>query len=362
MKAAVCRAFNVPLRIEELNLAPPGPDELEVAIAACAVCHSDVSYSDGIWGGVLPAVFGHEAAGTVVATGRDVTGFAPGDRVLVTLIRACGSCSACVEHDPTSCDHARDDFGTPLSDLGGVPVTRAMATGGFAERVVVHPSQCVSLPDDLPFETASLLACGVITGVGAVVNTARVRPGQSVAVIGAGGVGLNAIQGAAIAGANPIIALDLAEEKLATAHEFGATAGVLATDPVAMDRVRALTNGRGVDFAFVTVGAGRAFGDAYALLAPRGALVAVGMPPSGLNVPYEPATLAAMNHRIIGSRMGQTDPRRDIPRLIERWRDGRLKLEPLISGRYRLEEINDAFAATRSGLSRRNVIVFGEPA
>lgn len=360
MKAAVCRAFNAPLNIEELTLAPPGPDEIEVAIAACAVCHSDVSYSDGIWGGVLPAVFGHEAAGTVVTAGSGVTGFAPGDRVLVTLIRACGACPACTEHDPTSCDHARDDFGTPLSDLGGTPITRAMVTGGFAERVVVHPSQCVPLPDDLSFETASLLACGVITGVGAVLNTARVRPGQSVAVIGAGGVGLNTIQGAAIAGANPIIALDLAEEKLTAAREFGATAGVLAGAPDAVARVRALSDGHGVDFAFVTVGAGQAFVNAYALLAPRGTLVAVGMPPSGLNVPYEPATLAAMNHRIVGSRMGQTDPRRDIPRLIELWRAGRLKLEELISGRYRLDQINEAFAATRGGLSRRNVIVFGE--
>lgn len=361
MKAAVCRAFNTPLTIEELNLAPPGPDEIEIAIAACAVCHSDVSYGEGIWGGVLPAVFGHEATGRVTAIGAEVTGFAPGDRVLVTLIRACGSCPACSEHDPSSCDHAWDDFGTPLSDTSGAPVTRAMATGGFAERVVVHPSQCVPLPDDMPFETASLLACGVITGVGAVLNTARVQPGQSVAVIGAGGVGLNTIQGAAIAGANPIIALDLAEEKLAAAHEFGATAGVLASAPDAVTQVRALTGGRGVDFAFVTVGAGRAFADAYALLAPRGALVAVGMPPTGLHIPYEPATLAAMNHRIIGSRMGQTNLRRDIPPLIELWRAGRLKLEPLISGRYRLDEINAAFAATRSGLSRRNVILFEEP-
>ena len=338
MRAAVCRAFGAPLAIEELVLAAPGPGEVAVAVEACAVCHSDIAYADGAWGGALPAVYGHEAAGRVTAVGLGVRGFAAGDRVLVTLIRACGHCPACAGGAPTSCDHAWDAGPSPLRDAGGAVVAQGMKTAAFAEAVVVDASQLVALPDDLPAELACLLACGVITGVGAVVNTARLRPGARVAVIGAGGVGLNAIQGAALAGAAQIVAVDLAPAKLEAARAFGATDGVVAGPGAmaeAMATVRALTGGRGVDAAFVTVGAPAAIGSAAEALAAGGAVVVVGMPPSGTVVGYDPTTLAAMNQRIFGSRMGETVLARDIPWLIDRWRAGRLKLAELVSGAIR---------------------------
>ncbi len=358
MRAAVCRAFGESLRIETIRLAPPGPGEVAVRVAACAICHSDIAYAEGAWGGALPAVYGHEAAGRVETVGAGVRRVVPGDRVLVTLIRACGACPACAGGAPTSCDHAWEARPSSLRDAGGAPLAQGMNTGAFAEAVVVDASQCVPLPEDIGFDEACLLACGVITGVGAVVNTARLRPGASVAVIGAGGVGLNAIQGAVLAGAARIVAVDLVEAKLAAAREFGATDGV-SGGAGAAEAVRALTAGRGVDAVFVTVGVAAVLAQAQAMLAAGGALVVVGMPPSGSTAGYDPATLAAMNQRILGSRMGETVLARDIPWLIAQHRAGRLKLRELITGRYPLERINEAMEAAKSGTARRNVIVFG---
>ena len=357
MRAAVCRAFGEPLSVEEVEIDPPGPSQVAVRLAACAVCHSDIAYAAGAWGGALPAVYGHEAAGHVTAVGPGVRGLAPGDPVLVTLIRACGHCPACASGAPTSCAHAWDAGPSPLRDARGAPLAQGMKTAAFAEAVVVDASQCVALPADLPLEAACLLACGVITGVGAVVNAGRLRPGQSVAVIGAGGVGLNAIQGAAIGGAGRIVAVDTGPAKLDAATAFGATDGVTAGADAGA-AIRALTGGRGVDLAVVTVGAPEAIGAAAGYLAADGTLVVVGMPASGTSVGYDATTLAAMNQSIVGARMGRTVLARDIPWLIGQWRAGRLKLAELISGRYALEEINAAIAATRSGASRRNVIVF----
>lgn len=359
MRAAVCREFGQPLGIEEVTLAPPGEGEIAVRLAACAICHSDIAYAEGAWGGALPAVYGHEAAGRVSALGAGVSGLRVGDLVLVTLIRACGICPACAGGAPTSCDHAWDARPSPLRDTAGSVLAQGMNTGAFAEAVVVDVRQCVTLPGDMDLEAACLLACGVITGVGAVVNTARLRPGARVAMIGVGGVGLNAVQGAAIAGAAQIVAVDVTEDKLAMAREFGATHGVLA-GPEAVGRVRALTGGRGVDTAFVTVGSPRVLSEAQGLLAAGGAIVVVGMPPSGSTAGYDPTTLAAMNQRVLGSRMGETVLARDVPWLIARYRDGRLRLDELISGRYPLERINEAIAATKAGTAGRNVIVFGD--
>jgi Zn-dependent alcohol dehydrogenase len=359
MRAAVCRAFGSPLTIEEIDIAPPGPNQVAVRIDACAVCHSDIAYAAGAWGGALPAVYGHEAAGRVTALGPGVRGLAPGDAVLVTLIRACGRCPACAGGAPTSCAHAWDAVPSPLRDAAGREVAQGMSTAAFAEAVVVDASQVVPLPADLAPELACLLACGVITGVGAVVNTARVRPGASVAVVGTGGVGLNAVQGAVLAGAERIVAVDVSAAKLGDARLFGATDGVLAGTEAAAE-VRELTGGRGVDHVFVTVGLPAAIGAAAGYLAAGGALVVVGMPPSGSVVGFDPTTLASMNQRILGSRMGESVPARDVPWLIGHWRAGRLKLAELVSGRFRLEEINAALDATRAGTARRCVVVFGE--
>jgi Zn-dependent alcohol dehydrogenase len=358
MRAAVCRAFGELLSIEEVAIDPPGPFQLAVRIDACAICHSDIAYADGAWGGALPAVYGHEAAGRVAAVGPGVHGFAVGEPVLVTLIRACGACPACAGGDPTSCTHAWDEAASPLRDHAGAPLAQGLKTAAFAEVVVVDRSQCVRLPPDLPADLACLLACGVITGVGSVVNAARVRPGASVAVIGAGGVGLNVIQGAALAGAAWIVAVDPVPAKLESARAFGATDGVPA-GPEAADAVRALTGGRGVDYAFVAVGVPAAVEAATAFLAPGGTAVVVGMPPSGSRACYDPTALASMNQSIVGSRMGRAVLGRDVPWLIDQWRAGRLKLGELVSGRYPLERINEAIADARAGSALRNVVVFG---
>src|SRR6478735_2191073 len=227
MRAAVCRAFGEPLVIEDVQLAAPNRGELRVRLAACAICQSDIHYLNGAWGGSLPAVFGHEAAGVVAEIGPGVLGFSAGDHVVVTLVRSCGACGPCTRGEPTLCETTfpLNEHG-PLSAADGAVIAQGLRTAAFAEEVVVDTSQAVVIPPDLPLDSASLLACGVLTGYGAVVNTAGVTPGSSVVVIGTGGVGLNAVQGAAIAGATTLIAVDIADDKLETARAFGATDAV----------------------------------------------------------------------------------------------------------------------------------------
>jgi Zn-dependent alcohol dehydrogenase len=357
VRAAVCHEFGKPLVIEEVELRPPGPGEVEVTLAACAICFSDISYIDGGWGGTLPAVYGHEASGHVSAVGPGVTGCAEGDPVIVTLLRACGTCASCATGHPATCETPYDRDRGPLSMPGGGTLHHGLKTGAFAEKVVVHASQIAPVPAGMPLDAASLLSCGVITGVGAVVNTGRVRPGEVVVVIGAGGVGLNAIQGARIAGASRIVAVDMTEGKLAAAREFGATDGVLATDPRPWAQVQKAV-GRLADAVFVTVGAIPAFDTAPRFLAPRGRMIMVGMPHSGAMSTYEPVVIAALAQGMIGSVMGDTVLARDIRWMCDLYAQGRLKLDELISGRWPLERINEAIADTRSGAARRNVIVF----
>ncbi len=356
IKAAVCTEFGAPLTIEELELRAPQTGELEVTLEAVAICHSDISYADGAWGGDLPAVYGHEAAGRVSALGAGVTGLKVGDRVVVTLIRACGQCPSCSEGKPTICDtpNAADAV---LRRPDGEPVVQAMNCGAFAERVVVDQSQVVVLPEAIPAEAVSLLACGVITGVGAVVNAAALKAGQDVVVIGAGGVGLNAIQGARIAGARRIVAVDMTEDKLAIAREFGATDGVLATE-VEPWRVAQGILGKGADAVIVTVGAIPAYDSAPRYLGYGGKVIMVGMPHSGAMSTYEPVVLAAMSTGMVGSKMGDVVIRRDIPWMADLYAQGRLKLDELISGRWSLEQINEAIADTKTGGAKRNVILF----
>jgi len=357
IKAAVCHEFGAPLRIEDVSLRAPLAGEIEVALDAAAICHSDITYADGGWGGSLPAVYGHEAAGRVRTLGPGVTGLDVGDPVVVTLIRACGQCAPCAGGRPTGCETPYDGDHGPLSMPDGGKLHQAMACGAFAEAVVVHHSQVVKIPEGIDMAAASLLACGVITGVGAVVNAAHLRAGQDVVVIGAGGVGLNAIQGARIAGARRIVAVDMSADKLAVAREFGATDGVLATEEMPWRAAKAAM-GRGADAVFVTVGVARAYDEAPRYLAGGGRMVMVGMPHSGAESHYEAANFAAAGQAMIGSKMGETVIRRDIPWMVDLYGQGRLKLDELISGRWRLDKINEAIADTRSGAARRNVIVF----
>jgi Zn-dependent alcohol dehydrogenase len=330
-----------------------------IRTAACAICHSDIFFVDGAWGGDLPAVYGHEAAGVIEAVGPGVTRLKVGDPVVATLIRNCGFCPACAEGAPVFCEEVFPlDRRSPLSGSDGRPIVHGLRTGAFAERMVVDQSQAVAIPKDMPLDSASLIACGVLTGLGAVVNTAGVQPGSSVVVIGCGGVGLNSIQGARISGASPVIAVDVEPSKLAAAREFGATETVNARSEDVVERVAALTGGRKADWVFVTVGVKGAAEQGVSLMKRNGATVLVGMPPSGVTATIDPGWLAADGQRILGSKMGSARPAIDVPRIVQLYREGRLKLEPLISGRYRLESINEALASSRSGAAVRNVIVF----
>ena len=358
IKAAVCHEFGAPLTIEEITLRAPETGEIEVTLDAVAICHSDISYAEGAWGGSLPAVYGHEAAGRVTALGTAVTGLAVGDSVVVTLIRACGCCSNCAGGTPTLCETPYDGDHGPIKTRDGGKLHQAMATGGFAEKVVVSQNQVVRIPSDIPKDAASLIACGVITGVGAVVNAAGLRAGQDVVVIGAGGVGLNAIQGARIAGARRIVAVDMSEDKLAIARDFGATDGVLATQAKPWEAAHAALGNRGADAVIVTVGAIPAYDQAPRYLGYGGKVIMVGMPHSGALSSYEPVILAAVGQGMVGSKMGDVVIQRDIPWMVDLYAQGRLKLDELISGRWTLEQINEAIADTKTGSARRNVIIF----
>lgn len=358
IRAAVCHAFGEPFRVEEVALAAPTGREVEVTLEACAICHSDITYASGAWGGFLPSVYGHEAAGVITAVGDSAGDFSVGDSVVVTLIRACGSCPSCASGKPTVCETRYDAVKGPLRTADGGPLEQAMACGAFAEKVVVSHRQIVKIPSTMPKDVACLLSCGVITGVGAAVNAAQLRPGQDVVVIGAGGVGLNAIQGARLAGARRIVAVDMTEDKLEIAKEFGATHGVLATLDSPWKAAYKAMGGRGADAVLITVGAIPAYDQAPRYLGPGGKAVMIGMPHSGAQASYEPVILAALGQGMVGSKMGDVVIQRDIPWMIDLYEQGRLLLDELISGRWTLDQINDAITDTKTGSAKRNVILF----
>ncbi|MDW8327586.1 MAG: Zn-dependent alcohol dehydrogenase [Anaerolineales bacterium] len=359
MKAAVCYNFGRPLVVEEVTLEPPQQDEVEVQIAACAICHSDLHWLRGDWGGETPLVAGHEAAGVVSTVGPGVNGLQSGDHVVVYLRRSCGRCFFCTRAQPYLCEaQFRLDRESPLRNAGGVRLVQGLRTAAFAERVLIHKSQAIKIPTDLPLDRACLLACGVVTGLGAVTNTARVEPGSSVAVLGVGGVGLNSVQGARLVGAEPIIAIDRLDSKLEIARRFGATHVINAVREDAVAAVLALTEGRGVDYAFAAVGSAEAIVQAGRMTRRGGATVVVGMPAN-----REAEVMVNTHHltegrRLIGSLMGSTQPAVDIPRLVETYRQGHLLLDELISQRYALEDINVALDSLERGAALRNVIVF----
>ncbi len=356
VRAAVCREFGKPFTIETVTIPDPGPGEVLVRIGACAVCHSDITYAEGKWGGRIPAIYGHEAAGKIEAVGSGVT-LPVGQNVIVTLIKACGTCRVCASG---RWNHCESPGATPdaISESGEA-IERSLYCGAFAEAVVVDQSQIAPVPATMPMDVASLIACGVITGVGAAVRSADLKVGETAVVIGAGGVGLNVIQGARIAGASRIIALDLLEEKLAAAREFGATHTILASDPKPWQKVRELTNGRGADAVFVSIGSTVAYDQAPKYMAQGGGrIVIVGLPHQGGMSEYEPIRVAMDGQAIWGSKMGDIVLVRDIPWIVDLYEQGRLKLDELITRRWRLEEINAAIEDTKTGLARRNVIVF----
>lgn len=360
MKAAVCYEFGRPLVVEEVEIAPPQRGEVKVRMAATAICHSDIHYIEGERAARPPLVVGHEGAGVVLEVGPDVSAVQVGDRVALSLLRQCGRCRFCTLGMPYHCEgrfalatesRLRNAHGVPLGD-------GELGASAFAEEAIVDQSQLVILPADLPLDRACLLACGVITGAGAVLNTARVRPGSSVVVVGAGGVGLNAVQGAVLAGAEPIIALDTLPAKLDAAREFGATHTVPAGRDDTAAEVRRLTGGRGADYVFVTVGTPSAVAGAFDLLGVAGTLVLVGLPAPGVTAPLPIREFAWAGQQILGSCMGSTRLSVDVPYFVELYRQGRFKLDELITDRFPLSRINEAIACVQRGAARRNVITF----
>jgi S-(hydroxymethyl)glutathione dehydrogenase/alcohol dehydrogenase len=355
-RAAVCYRFGDELQLEGMSLDPPAAEEVRVRVTACGVCHSDLAYASGSWGGALPAVYGHEIAGTVIESGGRA-GFEAGQTVVVTLIRSCGGCVECAAGRPVLCRaEPGADRESPIRLADGRRAKQAMACGGFADEVLVHASQVVAVPPQVPPTSACLIACGVLTGMGAVERVAGVVAGDSVAVIGAGGVGLNILQTAALLGARPIVAIDLGADKLTTARAFGATDCVDARTRDVPAAVRELTGG-GARHVFAGVGSAAVIEQALACAGRGGGVIVVGMPPSGTSFAVDAVSLAQNAKRIVGTKMGQADPARDVPRAVERYLRGDLLLDELVTATYALDEVNDALAALRGGMAARGVLV-----
>ncbi len=359
MKAAICCEFGQPLKIEEVTLEAPEPGQVKVKVAATAICHSDVHDIKGELPGKLPFVGGHETAGYVAEAGEGVSSVKTGDPVVVSLLKSCGKCCYCITGLPHLCENMMaPPKRVTLKTVKGEALVQEGNIGGFAEYVLVDESQVVKLPADMPLDRACLLACGVSTGFGGVVNRAQVRPFQSVVVIGAGGVGVNAIQGAAYSGAYPIVAVDVLEEKLKMALRFGATHTVQATSPDSIASVRQICSGRGADYAFVTVGSIAAIRQGFAMSGRRGKTVIIGLPPAKETMSLSPLEFIASERSLMGGFMGSANLKVDIPRLITLYKNGHLKLDELITKRYPFDEINEAIASTERGEGLRNVIVF----
>jgi len=362
----VSRGVGLPPSIETLILDAPGPDEVRIRVEACAVCHSDLSYLDGTWATEFPLVLGHEAAGYVVELGSPVADseggseprLAVGDPVVVTLVRTCGECRACQRGHDVACT---GDFPiaskSPLVAADGDRIPQGLNVGAFAEQVVVHRSQVVRLPDDIDPLAACLLGCGVLTGAGAVTNTARVNAGDSVVVVGCGGVGIGAVQAARIVGADPIVAVDPTPDKRKSARGFGATHVV---DPVHDDLSAAITAATGgplADHLLITTGSPAALDGAIELLAPMGQLIIVGMAADDVTIEVAPSWLAAANKSILGSKMGTIRVTEDVPALIEHHRAGRLDLQGMVSSTHTLEDIAKAFEEVWRGDVLRTVVL-----
>ena len=359
MKAALFHGVHQPLVIEDVEIGEPMAREIIVRTVASGVCHSDLHFIEGLWPFPPPAVLGHEAAGIVEDVGDQVTYVKPGDHVIACLSVFCGHCEQCLTGHPNRCSNPETRRGRndpPRLSQNGNPVNQFINISSFAEKMLLHENAVVKIREDMPLEAAALIGCGVMTGVGAALNTAKVEPGSTVAVFGAGGVGLAAMQGARIAGARQIIAVDVVESKLATARELGATHSVDASsgDPVA--KIREMTNG-GVDYSFEAIGLKTAAAQAFECLNVGGTATVIGMIPIGEKVEID-AKLLLSERKLQGSIMGSNRFRVDMPRYIDFYLQGRLKLDEMITRKGRLEDVNEAFRAMKAGEVARTVLTF----
>jgi alcohol dehydrogenase len=355
-----------PLEITEVDLAPPGPGEVLVRVVAAGLCHSDLSIINGDRPRRVPTVLGHEAAGVVEALGEGVTDLAPGDHVILVFVPSCGHCAPCSEGRPVLCEPAgaANVAGTLLSgerrlSYQGQPMDHFVGVSAFAEYAVLSRRAVQKIDPAFPLEIAALFGCAVMTGVGAVVNTSQVRPGQSVAVVGLGGVGLSALMGALAAGATRVVAVDLAEDKLAFAKTLGATHVINAGADNAVDQLRALTGG-GVDHALEMVGSAKALEFAYRVTRRGGTTVTVGLPPASQSLSTPVWHLVAEERTLKGSYLGSCVPRRDVGRFISLYEAGRLPVDKLLTGRLGLEQINEGFDRLAKGEAIRQVVLMGQ--
>jgi S-(hydroxymethyl)glutathione dehydrogenase/alcohol dehydrogenase len=359
MKAAVLHAANAPLTIEDVNLAKPGPRDVLIRTAFAGICHSDLHFADGAYPHPMPCVLGHESAGVVDAVGEDVTYVKPGDHVVTCLSVFCGYCEQCLSGHPSLCQT------TEIKLLPGVSQRMSWKSGimhqflnlsSYAEAMLVHEHALVKIREDVPLDRATLIGCGVLTGVGAVFHTAKIEPGTIVAVIGCGGVGLSCVNGAVIAGAGRVIAVDTQPSKLELARKLGATDTINASDGDPVKQVVALTRG-GVHYSFECLGAKATAEQSFRMLAPGGTATIIGMIPVGTKIELHGPDFLR-ERKIQGCVMGSNRFRVDMPRLIELYLQGRLHLDHLISGKIKLEQINEGFAALREGTVVRNLIAF----
>lgn len=360
MKAAVLKSIAGGFEIEDVQIGEPRGYEVLVEVRASGLCHSDLHLAESDYGIPLPAVLGHELAGVVMGVGSEVKDFAIGDHVVGSLVQYCGHCAHCVGGSTWICDSPqetlRDQDQAPRLARKSGPLTQVFGLSAFAERALVHSHQLARVPKDMPFAVASLLGCGVITGVGAAINTARVRPGDTVAVIGIGGVGLNVLSGALLAGAARIVAIDAQAAKQSLAHQFGATDFLDASRVDAADALNALVPG-GVDHVFEVVGLPATLTQAVRMTRKGGGMHVIGLPKPGttLNVDVH-ADLIRRQISIKGVYMGSTNIKRDIPMYADLYRQGRIRLDELVSREINIRDINSAYDELRSGKIARSVI------
>ena len=362
MKAAILNDYQQPLSVEQVRIDPPGPGEVKVRVGATGVCHSDYHIIKGEWRYGVPMLLGHEAAGVVEELGRDVEGLEVGDHAVLSFRPNCGRCRLCALGRSVMCEgYSGNRFlmhdGTARVHRDGQDLLVLGRMGSFAEYVVIPAEQVVAVRKDVPMDVLALIGCAVTTGVSAVINAAKVEPGSTVAVIGCGGVGLNVIQGAALVNAGKIVAVDLLDNKLEFARQFGATHTVNATQGDAVQQVRELTGG-GVDYAFEVIGNGKTVEQAVQMTRAAGTACIVGMAPQNSQSTIDPLVFVMKETKLIGTWYGSARPRIDFPRLIELMLDGKLKVNELISRRYTLEQINEGFERLGRGEVARGVITF----
>ncbi len=363
-KAVICRELNKPVVVEEIAVDSPKRGEVMVKIAACGVCHSDLSATNGTITLPPPLVLGHEGAGEVIEVGEGVTQLAVGDHVVSSFIYMCGKCRFCEAGRPVLCLEQGKALTTPpegtprVHDKAGKPLGIFCGCGVMAEYATLSVDNLVSIDKKIPLDRAALVGCAVTTGVGAVFNTARVEPGSSVAVFGCGGVGLNVVQGAAIAGAERIIAIDTLQAKLDLARQFGATATILAKPGEDMAKALKKMTGGGPDYAFECVGVGALAETAFRAIRRGGKAVLVGVARATDSAAIKPMAMVFEEKTMQGSYFGSCVPRIDFPRMLQLYTAGRLKLDELITRRYAIDEAPQAFADLESGRNARGVIVF----